>query len=502
MDVHSLHLFVAWPEMVLLGFACFILLADLWLPRQGSFSTARLSAVGLVLFSVLMLLGVQYGEAFRGMYIADELSMLTKLALSLGMLAVFVYAQAYLQRYRLYQGEFYTLSLFALLGMMVMISARHFLVMYMGLELFSLALYALIALHRDSSRASESAMKYFILGALSSGFLLYGISLVYGATGSLALGLLNVVDIGISENPVLLALGLVFILVAIAFKLNIVPFHMWAPDVYQGASYPVLMIVGALSKVAIFVMMVRIFVESRYAWGLLQETPQWTWILFFLAIASMVVGNLMAIVQNSLKRMLAFSSIAHMGFVVLGAAVLSHVGLGAALFYVLTYALTAVLGFAALSVSNVDSLEDIKGLSSRCPLLALVLLVVMCSLAGLPPFVGFYAKFVTIRALLLGGEGLGVLNQGAWPVVVAVVAVLMSLIGAFYYLRVVKYMYFDQVPEQTNHASGERLQAKFGGSLFTSLFAVHVLILLGLGILPGVLLDGSTVAFVPFVLRT
>ena len=363
------------------------------------------------------------------------------------------------------------LSLFATLGMMVMVSASHFLTLYLGLELLSLSLYSLVAVQRDSGPAIEAAMKYFVLGALASGMLLYGLSMIYWATGSL-----QIVDVatriaGGHASPTLLVFGLVFVVAGLAFKLGAVPFHMWVPDVYQGAPTAVTLLIGSAPKLAAFAFVLRVLATALGAQALL---TQWQQMLILLAVLSMGIGNVTAIAQTNIKRMLAYSTISHMGFMLLGILSGSLNGYGSAMFYVVVYVLTAVGAFAMVMVLSrrgfeADNLEDFKGLNQRDPWLAFLMLLLMFSLAGIPPTVGFYAKLAVLQAVI-----------GAGFVWLAVVAVLFALIGAFYYLRVVKLMYLDAPQDQAPLPSTGDVRA---------LLTVNALLVLALGLLPGGLMD-------------
>jgi len=415
------------------------------------------------------------GKTFNGLYVADALSHLLKIASYLAVAVTLVYGHAYAQsRDMLRGGELYVLTLFALLGQMVMISAGSMISVYLGLELMSLALYALIALRRDDAVATESAMKYFVLGALASGFLLYGMSMVYGATGHLDLGeIAAVLKAGQAEH-LPLVFGVVFLVAGLAFKLGVVPFHMWVPDVYQGSPTTVTLILGAAPKLAAFAMMLRLLVEGMH--GLAVD---WQPMLMIMAVLSLAIGNLTAIAQTNFKRMLAYSTISHMGFVMLG--LLSGViegntsatsqAYGASLFYMLTYVLTTLGSFGLVlllsrSGFECDRIDDLKGLNRRSPLHAALLLLLMFSLAGIPPLVGFYAKLAILQALIEAGH-----------VAIAVVAVMFSLIGAFYYLRVVKVAYFDEPEEHAAPIQASRAQC--------GLMSANGAFILLLGILPG-----------------
>ncbi len=376
--------------------------------------------------------------ALGGLFIDDPLSDVLKLFLYLTVATVLVYSRDYLRTRGLYKGEFFVLALFALLGMMVMVSASHFLTLYLGLELLSLSLYAMVALQRDSGVASEAAMKYFVLGALASGMLLYGMSMIYGVTGTLALADIaqNLSDGTDLRIP--LVFGIVFIVAGLAFKLGAVPFHMWVPDVYHGAPTAMTLFIGSAPKIAAFAFVVRILGQ-----GLESQVSEWRDMLVILAVLSMAVGNIAAIAQTNLKRMLAYSTISHMGFMLLGILAGSQNGYSSAMFYVLVYALMSLGGFGMILLLSragfeADKLEDFKGLNRRSPWLAFLMLLLMFSMAGVPPTVGFYAKLSVLQAVVEIGY--------VW---LAVAAVLFSLIGAFYYLRIVKLMYFD-TPHDTS----------------------------------------------------
>jgi NADH-quinone oxidoreductase subunit N len=374
----------------------------------------------------------------------------------------------------LFTGEFMALTLFALLGMMVMISASHFLTLYIGLELMSLSLYAMVALQRDSATATEAAMKYFILGALASGLLLYGMSMLYGATGTLEIAAVSdTIRHGV-YNKTLLVLGLVFVVAGLAFKLGAVPFHMWVPDVYHGAPTAMTMLIGTAPKLAAFAFVMRILVE-----GLQPLVADWSGMLVILAILSIALGNITAIAQTNIKRMFAYSTIAHMGFMLLGVLSGGLDGYGAAMFYAVTYVLMSLGGFGMIMLLSregfeADTLNDFKGLSQRSPWLAFIMLLLIFSMAGVPPLVGFYAKFAVLSSLVNAGH-----------ITLAVVAVLFSLIGAFYYLRIIKLMYFD-APE-----SHVPIAVPLDNGVLISL---NGLVVLALGIMPGTFMSVCAVA--------
>jgi NADH-quinone oxidoreductase subunit N len=436
---------LAAPEIILTVMGMVILILD-----ALSSGARRTLAYGLSLVTLAVLALVSFwqwnmglvGETFFGMYIADPLAHLLKMASYLSVALTLIYGREYLHsRDMLRGGEFYVLVLFALLGQMVMISAGNFLTIYLGLELMSLALYALVAIRRDHAQSTEAAMKYFVLGALASGFMLYGMSMLYGATGNLDLrNIADAVNSGqIDYLP--LTFGVVFLVAGLAFKLGAVPFHMWVPDVYQGSPTAVTLVLAAAPKLAAFAITLRILVV-----GLGDLTADWQPMLLILAFLSLAIGNLTAIMQTNFKRMLAYSTISHMGFILLGLASGSLDGdkqfdtesYGSALFYMLTYVLTTLASFGLIMLMTregheCEEISDLKGLNRRSPWMAALLLILMCSLAGLPPLVGFDAKLLILQTLLK--------SDRLW---MAVVAVLFSLIGAFYYLRVIKVMYFDE----------------------------------------------------------
>ena len=443
-----LNTLVALPEIVLLVAACGVLLIDLFVSDARRNITYGLSMAALLAVAIAVGVAVTRKDTlvgFGAMYISDPMGHVLKLAAILCCGFMLVCAQSYARARGIWKGELFSLTLFSLLGMMLMISANNLLVIYLGLELQSLSMYALVALRRDDPRSSEAAMKYFVLGSLASGFLLYGMSMLYGATGTLEIDeLASRVAAGEIVSRGSLLLGIVFVVAGLAFKFGVVPFHMWAPDVYQGAPTPITMLLSSAPELAIFAIAFRILVE-----GLLPFAVDWQKILALLAVASLVLGNLTAIAQTNLKRMLAYSTIAQMGFVLL--AMLSGVTAGdpvviadaysAAMFYLITYALTSLGTFGIILLLSrqgfeAEEIADFRGLAKRSPWYAFLMLVLMFSLAGVPPTVGFYAKLVVLQALVSEGATVAALS-------LAVIAVLFSLIAAFYYLRIVKTMYFD-----------------------------------------------------------
>jgi NADH-quinone oxidoreductase subunit N len=434
------------PEIILLAMTCVIAMVDLWVKSERRTPTYLLSLATLVAVGALHLSHWQDGitlYAMQGMVVADPMGHLLALFATIATFVSLVYAQPYAADREILKGELFTLALFSLLGISIMISANHFLVLYLGLELMSLSLYAMIALRRDHPVATEAAMKYFVLGALASGFLLYGLSMMYGATGSLEIGEVFKAIASGTINAKVLVFGVVFVVAGLAFKLGVVPFHMWVPDVYQGAPTAVTLMVAAAPKMAAFAITIRLLVE-----GMIGLAVDWQQMLIILSVASMVIGNLAAIAQTNLKRMLAYSAIAQLGFMLLGftPTVISGNTLSAAngyssaMFYLVAYVITTLCTFGVIMLLarqgfEADEIADLKGLNQRSPLLGGVMAVCMFSLAGIPPTVGFYAKLAVLQAL--------VSTNVAGYIVLAVVAVLLSLIGAFYYLRVVKTIYFD-----------------------------------------------------------
>jgi NADH-quinone oxidoreductase subunit N len=497
MDAQTLidHL-PALPEIVLLVGACALMIGDLYVRhehRRRSFWAAQ----GLLLLCLLATLFVDVNfekrlVIFNGLFVVDHLASLLKIASYFAVSAALVYSRQYLAERGLLRGEFVTLLLFSLLGMMIMISAASFLTVYLGLELMSLCLYALVALNRDSALSTEAAMKYFVLGALSSGLLLYGMSMIYGATGTLGLGEVARLAADARDRQ-LLVFGLVFVVSGLAFKIGVVPFHMWIPDVYQGAMTPVTLVISSGPKLAAFAMAVRLLVN-----GLHPLAADWQQMLELLAILSIALGNITAIAQSNLKRMLAYSAIAHMGFMLLGLLSGQIDGnwrsgvdaYGAALFYMIVYAIMTVGAFGMLlhlsrSGVEIENLEDVRGLNRRNPWYAFLMMVIMFSLAGIPPTAGFYAKLAVFQAAVAAGH--------VW---LAVAAVLLSLVGAFYYLRVVKLMYFDEPRDSPQAAPGPAAPL----SVMATVLSLNGIALLVFGILPGGLMAicaGAVTSLIP-----
>jgi NADH-quinone oxidoreductase subunit N len=473
-----------YPEIVLLVMACVIAMTDLFVknPRRTSTYVLTLLSLGVVaLLNGLYAQGGQTIYAFGNMVVSDSMGNWLKCFATIAVMVTLVYGRPYAaDRDMLRGGELFTLGMFSLLGMSVMISGNNFLVIYLGLELLTLSSYALVALRRDNATATEAAMKYFVLGAMASGFLLYGLSMMYGATGSLDV---NAVFKAVASGQIkhqVLVFGLVFVVAGLAFKLGVVPFHMWIPDVYQGAPTAVTLLVAGAPKLAAFAIAIRLLVE-----GFLPLAFDWQQMLAVLAIASLLLGNLAAIAQTNLKRMLAYSTISQMGFVLLGlmAGVVNGNTLSAAnayssaMFYMVTYVLTTLASFGVILLLAREGFEseeiaDFAGLNQRSPLYAGVMAVCMFSLAGIPPMVGFYAKLSVLQALISSGQGV--------HIALAVFAVMMSLIGAFYYLRVVKVMYFDEPITATTVAAPMDVRA---------VLSVNGALVLLLGVVPGGLMS-------------
>ena len=466
--MNFIDLMPAAPEITLLTLICVVLIADLFISDEQRVATFWLSIGALVLTAWVILATPPQGSVllFDGSYVSDPMSQLLKLAAT-GIVAVgFLYSRDYLRQNELLRGEYFLLGLFGLLGMMIMISANSLLTMYLGLETLSLSLYALVAFERTSSQAAEAAMKYFVLGAIASGALLYGMSWIYGITGSLQF---HTIALTLSANPQLnsmpLWFGVAFVVVGIAFKFGAVPFHMWLPDVYQGARSPVTLYIASAPKLAALAMLLRIMVD-----GLGELQAVWQGMIMVLAVLSMVIGNIVAIAQSNIKRMLGYSAIAHVGFILLAVFTGSEAGFAAALFYTLTYVVMAAGAFGMVILLSrkgfeAENLGDFKGLNARSPWFALMMLFFMFGMAGIPPWVGFFAKLNVINAVLAGGyPGL------------AILMVLTSVVGAYYYLKVVWYMYFEPVEDKSV------FQADTDTRLVLSLNGVAVL---ALGIVPG-----------------
>lgn len=461
----------AAAEIFLATAICLVLLVDVFLrdeQRMITYWLSMLSLVGTAACTGLFFVDESV-TTFFGSFVADGAAGVLKLVAYLAVALVFVYSREYLAARRLFKGEFFILGLFGLLGIMVMISAHSLLTMYLGLELLSLALYALVAFKRESATAAESAMKYFVLGAIASGTLLYGISLLYGVTGTLEITELAERLAAPDGMGIPALVGLAFIVVGVAFKFGAVPFHMWVPDVYQGAPTPVTLFIGSAPKIAAFALAWRVLVE-----GLGDAHSSWQGMLIVLSILSLAIGNIVAIAQTNLKRMLAYSTISHVGFILMGFIGGTDDALSAAMFYTVSYVIMAAAAFGMILLLSregfeAENLEDFKGLNARSPWFAFVMLMIMFSMAGVPPFIGFYAKLLVLGSLIDAGL--------LW---FAVLGVILAVVGAFYYLRVVWYMYFDDPLDDAPIVAPGSMRV---------VISVNGLGLLVLGIFPGYLLE-------------
>jgi len=428
---------VLLPEFYLVAAACLLLLLDAFMKPEQRGTLHWISIVVLLVAGYMVIAGQPdvTVTAFGDMFVRDQASEILKVFALLCTVLVFVYARPYLLDRKQYQGEFYTLMIFATIGVMLLVSAGNLVMIYLGLELLTLSSYALVALNRDSPLSSEAAIKYFVLGALSSGMLLYGMSMVYGATGTLDLAQLHAA-VPQSAMPHLLVFGLIFMLVGIAFKLGAAPFHMWIPDVYQGASTPVTTFIASTSKLAAFGMAWRLL-ET----GLGDLSQHWQPMLAVIAVLSMAIGNLVAIVQTNLKRMLAYSTISHMGYLLMGLVNAGPEGYASAMFYAISYALMSTVAFGVILALaragfECEEIADLKGLNQRSPWFAALMALAMFSLAGVPPLFGFYAKYLVLQAAI-----------DAHMLWLALAGAVFAIIGLYYYLHVVKVMYFDKAEE-------------------------------------------------------
>ncbi len=461
----------ARPEIFLTVAACAILMLDLLLTEAQRRWTGILAVISLCVTAALVVAQPLSAKvvALGGLFELDRMAQVLKVVTLLTVAVVFVYSTDYLRRRAIFKGEYFVLGLFATLGAMVLISAGSLITLYLGLELMSLCLYAMVAFDRDSGIAAESAIKYFVLGSMASGTLLYGMSIIYGMTGSLELdGIASAVRGGFSAN-LGLVFGIAFLIVGVGFKFGAVPFHMWIPDVYEGSPTCVTVFIGTASKLAAFGLAMRLLPEALGA-----SQADWSQMLVVLSVLSMAIGNIVAIAQFNLKRMLAYSTISHVGYVLLGILSGTAQGYQAAMFYMISYVVVAAGAFGMILLLarqgfEADKLEDFKGLNARSPWFAGMMAILMFSLAGVPPFIGFWAKLGVIQAVL------GV--QLTW---LAVVAVLFSVVGAYYYLRIVKLMYFDEPSDAT---------AIGGSMLMRTVLSTNALLVLGLGIYPGALLQ-------------
>jgi NADH-quinone oxidoreductase subunit N len=468
------------PEFYLVAAACVLLLADAFLPANQRGITLHWASIFVLAAGIYLVVAHQPDgavTAFNGMFIRDGVAEILKVFALLCTILVFIYAKPYLSDRKLFVGEFYTLMIFAVIGVMLLVSAGNLIMIYLGLELLTLSSYALVALNRDSRLSSEAAIKYFVLGALASGMLLYGMSMVYGATGTLDLTQLREA-IPHSQMPHLLVFGLIFMIIGIGFKLGAAPFHMWIPDVYQGSPTAVTVFIGSAPKLAAFGMAFRLL-----ATGMGDLSQHWQLMLAVLAVLSLAIGNLVAIVQTNLKRLLAYSTISHMGYLLLGLVNAGPEGYSSAMFYAISYALMSTAAFGViLALSRTgfecEEIDDFKGLNQRSPWMAFLMMLCLFSLAGVPPLFGFFAKLLVLQAAIHAGM--------MW---LAIVGAVFAIIGLYYYLHVVKVMYFDKPVEGTE----VRLQPDFTLRVALSL---NALVLLVLGIYWGPLLGWCKQAFV------
>jgi NADH-quinone oxidoreductase subunit N len=474
-SITRLDLVLAAPEIFLLAATCVILLIDLFLDDEQRWWTFVFSLVALAGASwITARTGVSVRTvAWHGTYVADPVGNLLKIVAYGAVAVAFLYSYDYLRKRGLLKGEYFVLGLFALLGIMVLVSANSLVTLYLGVELLALSLYAMVAFNRESGVSAEAAIKYFVLGSIASGCLLYGMSMVYGVTGSLELGKVSEAAAALGPNQIGLLFGLAFIIVGVAFKFGAVPFHMWVPDVYHGAPTAVTLFLSSAPKLAAFAMAFRLLAEGLGP----MHASGWGGMLAIVAMLSVGVGNVVAIAQTNIKRMLAYSTISHVGFILLGMMTGVSEGYDAALYYTITYVIMSLGGFGMVILLSragfeADSLADFKGLSARNPWFAAVMLMLMFSMAGVPPFVGFWAKLAVIQAILHAGH--------AW---LAVAAVLFSVVGAYYYLRIVKLMYFDE--------PSERAPLEGSGAL-RFVLSVNGLAVLLLGLFPGLLLAVCT----------
>ena len=453
MTFESLNIAIALPEVFLLTMACLILVVDVYLPADKRNLTYVLTQLSLII-TLLLIIRNQTDTrllAFNDLFVQDAMADTLKMFIVIISFGVFVYSREYLQARNIFKGEFYVLGLFSIVGMMLMVSANNLLMLYLGLELLSLCLYALVAFNRDNSNASEAAMKYFILGAIASGMLLYGMSILYGLSGSLQLSEIAVAVSQAAEadnaQNIGMVFGLVFVVVALAFKLGAVPFHMWMPDVYHGSPTAVTALIGTAPKLAGFAMIMRLMVEAL---GGLQA--DWQQMIIVLSVLSLAVGNIIAIAQSNIKRMLAYSTISHVGFILLGIIAGTSEGYSSAMFYTFSYALMSLGGFGVIMLMarqgfEADNISDLAGLNQRSPWFAFIMMILMLSMAGIPPTVGFWAKLAVLTAV--------VDVDLVW---MAIIAVFFSIIGIFYYLRIIKVMYFDDAVDTRPLECGRDMQ--------------------------------------------
>ena len=475
MTLESLNAAIALPEIFLMSMACLILVVDVYLPQDKRNFTYVLTQLSLIVTFALILANQTEVRvlAFNDLFVQDAMSDVLKLFIVVISFGVFVYSREYLVARNIFKGEFYVLGLFSIAGMMLMVSANNLLMLYLGLELLSLCLYALVAFNRDDGNASEAAMKYFVLGAIASGMLLYGMSILYGLSGSLQLSEIAQAVMQASEadnaQNIGMIFALVFIVVALAFKLGAVPFHMWVPDVYQGSPTAVTALIGTAPKLAGFAMIMRLMVEAL---GGLQA--DWQQMIIVLSVLSLAVGNVIALAQTNLKRMLAYSTISHVGFILLGILAGTAEGYSSAMFYTISYAIMSLGSFGIIMLMaregfEADNISDLTGLNQRSPWFAFIMMVLMLSMAGVPPTVGFWAKLAVLTAV--------VEIDLVW---MAIIAVFFSIIGIFYYLRIIKVMYFDDAVDTRPLECGRDMQIAL---------STNGLAILALGIYPAALMS-------------
>ncbi len=472
MTLESLNIAIALPEIFLLTMACLILVVDVYLPQERRNFTYVLTQLSLIITLALVLANQSDTRvlAFNDLFVQDAMADVLKLFILIISFGVFVYSREYLQQRNIFKGEFYVLGLFSIVGMMLMVSANNLLMLYLGLELLSLCLYALVAFNRDNGNASEAAMKYFVLGAIASGMLLYGMSILYGLSGSLQLSeIAQAVSQADGAQNIGMVFALVFIVVALAFKLGAVPFHMWVPDVYHGSPTAVTALIGTAPKLAGFAMFMRLLVEAL---GGLQA--DWQQMIIVLAVLSLAVGNIIAIAQTNLKRMLAYSTISHVGFILLGILAGTAEGYSTAMFYTISYAMMSLGGFGIIMLMarqgfEADNIADLAGLNQRSPWYAFIMMILMLSMAGVPPTVGFWAKLAVLTAVI-----------DVDLIWMAIIAVFFSIIGIFYYLRIIKVMYFDDAVDAQPLECGRDMQIAL---------STNGLAILALGIYPAALMS-------------
>lgn len=472
MTLESLNIAIALPEIFLLAMACLILVVDVYLPSDKRNLTYVLTQFSLIVTLALLLSNQTDVRvlAFNDLFVQDAMADVLKLFIVIISFGVFVYSREYLQARNIFKGEFYVLGLFSIAGMMLMVSANNLLMLYLGLELLSLCLYALVAFNRDNGNASEAAMKYFVLGAIASGMLLYGMSILYGLSGSLMLSeIAQAVTKAEGAQNIGMIFALVFIVVALAFKLGAVPFHMWMPDVYHGSPTAVTALIGTAPKLAGFAMIMRLLVEAL---GGLQA--DWQQMIIVLAVLSLAVGNIIAIAQTNIKRMLAYSTISHVGFILLGILSGTAEGYSSAMFYTISYAMMSLGGFGVIMLMarkgfEADNITDLTGLNQRSPWFAFIMMILMLSMAGVPPTVGFWAKLAVLTAV--------VDVNLVW---MAIIAVFFSIIGIFYYLRIIKMMYFDDAVDTRPLECGRDMQIAL---------STNGLAILALGLYPAALMS-------------